>query len=368
MFEDNKKCPLCGKKTIDEEAFCRDCQDIANNAYPDDLLTHRKEDDTLTTEIEEYTIQIEEPILIEEAPIVKQKNGKGLTVFFIVALVVLVITGGVSSYIFVQNKHSEETEIAYWNQCIEENSPSAYSKYLVQYPDGKFTEEAHSKIFELKESERKEWEIIRKSGNTDRLFAFLTDHTETPFRREINTVIDSLSWLAAAKDNTVASYQAYIENVKLGRYEGNYIDSAQQKYDYLSQLKTIEGDELNAIKEVITNTFKALSSTQSKDFTKTTAPILVRFYTINNQQNSTVTDSIKKVLRENKIKNITYTPDLSALEVIKDNKDIYFTFLSVKAETTFNDRKKKKEISKKTIKIELNKDKLIQSIYKHENI
>ena len=39
----NNECPLCGKDTQDDEMFCQDCQEIAQNSYPAGLLSADEE-------------------------------------------------------------------------------------------------------------------------------------------------------------------------------------------------------------------------------------------------------------------------------------------------------------------------------------
>ena len=71
------------------------------------------------------------------------------------------IVGVIGGYLRQQNLNTLATETAYWNKCIEENTPLGYSKYLVKYPEGKYSEEAYQKIVELRDNERKTWEIGR---------------------------------------------------------------------------------------------------------------------------------------------------------------------------------------------------------------
>ncbi len=277
----------------------------------------------------------------------------------------LIAVGIYSSLSFVEKKNREGTESNYWNQCIEENTPLAYSKYLVQYPpDGKYSDEAQSRIRELREGERKEWETLRNTNNVDALFTFLRDHPETPYAREITLVIDSLSWITTSNENTAASYLAYLENVKLGRYSGEYEIKAKERYDYLSQLKPVEGEDLKEVKAVLDNFFKSLSSLNDKSFAKTIPDTIDKFYSSNGKTPKAVIDSLKTDLKNRKIKSVAYTYTSDSLDVIQDNKGIYFISVPVVEEFTYRDRKKKKDAIKYKVKIELTDKKLIRSISK----
>lgn len=374
--DDVYRCPLCGKIMNEDEAFCSDCREIANNSYPNEFLAisenvyKEQESDVLDNFDREKMLTEEDSDSTSDSEngetdlsnIPTSKQNKKLIIFVLIGAVLLVLIGGIGSYVLLQNKNAEETQELYWDQCISENTPLSYSKYLVQYPEGKYSELAQAKIMELRENERKEWNKLRKTSNIETLFAFLRDHPDTPYSRDIRRVIDSLSWISAYEANTKDAYLAYIENSKLGRYSGDYVDVAQQKYDYLNELKTIDGENLDSISKIVTDFFNALSSVNGKNIQRLTVPLLSEFYGSQHQENKSIADSIDSALKKNKIRKIAYLPDTKTIEAIQDNKGIYFITLPVIVETTFTDKKKKKEDMKHTVSIELNKEKLIRSV------
>lgn len=363
---DSKKCPLCGGNTTGEEAFCRDCQEIARNSYSEGFLIQEDAEDIPQQEdIISFPGEVEdEPISSDEqSPIVSKDNKKGKT-FFIVGFILVLLVGGAGGYYYLKAKNAKEAEARYWNQCIEENTPQGYSKYLLQYPDGRFGEEARSNIVELREEEQKEWEKLRRTNDVDALFSFLTDHPETPYVREIRHTIDSLSWLKTVSDNTADSYLAYLENVKIGRFAGEYQAKAQERYDYLSQLRPVEGEELTQVKKGIVDFFKSLSSRDEKGLAKKMVSTLAKFYDAQNQSSKNIIESAKSEFKKNKIRSISYIPVTDSIEAIVDNKGIYFITLPVKEESTFVDRKKKKETSEYILNLEMDNNKRLQTVYK----
>lgn len=367
--DNDNKCPLCGKPAAEGETFCKDCQEIAQNAYPEELLTRQEIEEILEDEGEELVeAAAEEPEPVDEADRPRQESfsqaNKKWLVFLGIGIGLLIAVGAFSSYNFIQRKSAEETEVAYWHKSIEENTPLSYSKYLVQYPDGKYVPEAEAKIRQLREDERKEWEGLRNSNNVDALFRFMTDHPETPYTREIRHAIDSLSWITTTTVNTAATYLAYLENVKLGRYTGEYEIQAQQKYDYLSQLKTVEGEVLTAVKTVLTSFFKSLSDADSKDLAKVAGDSIHRFYSSHDKTPHAIIDSLKAHRKSAKIKTVVYSYTPDSIEVIRDNKGIYFITAPVSEEITFTDRKKKKESTTYNVNMEMNDKKQIKILYK----
>jgi hypothetical protein len=367
---DTRKCPLCGKNTIGEEVFCRDCQEIAQDSYSEEFLIREYSED-----IQEQEGIVPSPEVLEEGLEIFNdqatsvhigKGNKKRKAYFIVAFALILLIAGAGFYIYLQDKNAKEAEASYWNQCIEENTPQGYSKYLLQYPDGNFREEAKTKIIKLRDKEQKEWEILRKTNDVDALFSFLTDHSETPYVREIRHSIDSLSWLKTISDNTADSYLAYLENVKIGRFAGEYQTKAQERYDYLSQLRSVEGEELAQIKKGIADFFKSLSDINEKDLAKRMLPTLAEFYDKQNQSSKNIIESIRSELKKNKIRRISYTPVTDSINAIVDNRGIYFITLPIKEEKTYTDRKKKKEISEYVLNLETDNNKCLQTVYKKQ--
>lgn len=384
-------CPLCGKSTHEHEDFCRDCQEIAQKSTLSDVvedqdLTVKENYERVPNQLQQNRVTENNQVLPEsgseiednsssadieiqdkqnEQPIGKTKqprSSKKLLIFYGVGLVIFTLIGVLSTYQIVKDRQSEETELAYWNQCIEENTPFAYSKYLFRYPEGQFTDQAQAKIMELREKERKEWEELRKSTDLNAYFSFLADHPDTPYAGEIKMLMDSISWQATVKENTAEAYLAYLDNVKLGHFEGEFQAQAQERYDYLSQLKTLEGEQLAEIKKDLKEFFRLLQDKQYKKLEPLMAPILIKYYDAENKTKEAVIETIQNDLKENKIKTVGYTLNTDSLDVVQDNKGIYFVTLPVKKEVTYTDRKKKKEQHRSTFILELNDKKQLQAL------
>lgn len=384
-------CPLCGKPTHESEDFCRDCQEIAQKSTLSEIVEDydspvQEADGGVSNELERNRVTDNNEELAEGGsemedtsspadtetqdkesaePSEKPKqprSSKKLLIFYGVGLVIFTLIGVLSTYQIVKDRQSEETELAYWNQCIEENTPFAYSKYLFRYPEGQFTDQAQAKIMELREKERKEWEELKKSTDLNAYFAFLADHPDTPYAGEIKMLMDSISWQTTVKENTAEAYLAYLDNVKLGHFEGDFQTQAQEKYDYLSQLKTLEGEQLAEIKKDLKEFFRLLQDKQYKKLEPLMAPILIKYYDAENKTKEAVIETIQNDLKENKIKTVGYTLNTDSLDVVQDNKGIYFVTLPVKKEVTYTDRKKKKELRHSTLSLELNDKKQLQAL------
>lgn len=360
--KNENKCPLCGKDTHEGEMFCHDCQETVRHEYPEEFFQTEENDPISETENTEEIIEDDSPITEEP----KKKKSNKFIAFFLVALVVCVIAGSIGSNITKKEKQSKEVEAAFWDKCIEENTTLSYSKYLVHYPEGIFKQEAQNKILELKRTEDSTWISISETNNTDKLYLYLTDYPSTPHKNTIRQRIDSLSWIILSKENTADSYQAYLENIKLDNYDGKYKEEAQKRYDYLSSLTIVEGEELEIIKKEIKQVFKLLSEQKYTELQKSMPDTLTDFYGKKGKKVSQITDSLKTDKKRKQLKSIIYTPDTKSITVIRDMDSIYYTGFPLGKEFTFTSRRKKKESTKSTIYIEMNNKKQIQAVYKEK--
>lgn len=369
MSDNNTKCPLCGKNKNDGEDFCHECREIAN-AYPEDFFS--SEEKVSESHLQEKRIEetdlVKDPVSDYNLPPHKDSryNNKKLYIFVAITIGVLLVVGAIAAYLRKNQLEAKENEIAYWNQSIEENTPSAYSKYLIVYPEGQFSEEAHKKIREIREQERNSWKKIRHSNDVDKLFAFLADYPQTPYQKDARQLIDSLVWQQALADNTAESFKAYMENAKLEHYEGDYYEIALEKYEYLASLKPVEENEFNEVRDAVINFYTMLSSLDAKKLQAYSSPSFEKLYNAINQTPEYLVDSIKQYCKKEKIRSISYTPLNGLMEVIKDGKGIYYVTVPVKSELTYSSRNKKKGSSEHMTLLELDDKKMIRSLYLKE--
>lgn len=356
---EKKICPLCGKEINNGERFCNDCKQAAHDRENEPTLSDKKIE-FIEDENGKITGQ-ENPTL---TPPSKTKISKKTIIFFIIILILFTGAGITAALVSKSNKLSKENETAYWEHCIEENTPLAYSKYLVTFPEGTYKNDAENRILAIRQSESKLWDRIKKSNNPDSLSYFLNEYPESPYRREAIKIIDSLAWIKTVEDNTADAYKAYIENVKLDNYTGLYIEEAKAKYDYLSTIIVLEGEELAPLKKYLNEMAKDLSSGKSKELIKTLqVDTLSNFFGQNQKDIQAIIDSLQNDNKKQKIKSVNYEINTKNLYVTQDRDSIRFAILPYQKEITYIDRKKGKKIINDTVHIELNKNKL-QAIYK----
>lgn len=373
----SNKCPLCGKETVEGEGFCRDCQDNAKARFSEDLLMQNLEESDDIEKFAKKTDFKEEVLLngdvensfdeedINEEDLKKQTPKKPLKkvfILFFVGLIILVVVGGVGSYFHLKSKQSVEVEEAYWEKCVEENTPFGYSKYLLQYPEGVFSKEAEIRIYDLRKSEEEAWNKLRKSSEVSDYTSFLINHPNTPYKDATLRILDSLYWLKAKEFDTADGYKAYLDNASLGNLTGDFRDEAQERYDYLSQLKVLEGKDLLALKKQLSSSFQLLSRKDYKALKKQCDSVFISYNGTKNVLPENVFAEYDKNLKTEKIKTVVYSLNLDSLEAVEDYEKIKF-LKNINITQTKNYQNRKKKAEQKTIqaKIQINKDGLFSA-------
>lgn len=373
-MSDIKQCPFCGKPIREDENICEECKDHMDHQYTSDFWDDDQEADSLKEVVESKDVESVSQAHIEdevgegedivavpspEEPKRRSKISKGM-LFLIVGSVILVAIGVFGALDIAQSRKSEETQEAYWMKCVEENTPLSYSKYLVRYPEGNFATEAEKRIREAREAEIQAWEKLRKSSDINAFYAYLSENPKTPHIDQIHQIMDSLSWNTTLKDNTADAYKAYMENANLGNITGSHKDEAKEKYDYLSQIVVLSGASLESLKIDLADFFKKLSENKPKDLLKEFPP--KAFYFAANMTSTEIVSSISKKYMDEKIKKITYTLKPESILAKQDNKGVTFVELAVEKDIAYNIKKKKNDKLTQNLLLEINSDKLVQSI------
>ena len=359
MTTDNK-CPLCGKSLQENEKLCDDCQNHIDNQYETDFF---EETNKQNLNKEERDIRIETEIISinQQVAIVNPDNKKktSKTLLFIFICCGLIIAFSLFVVIRANDQNgSVELEQQFWDSCLIVNTPFAYAKYLVSFQKGIHSDDAHRRIRNLRYEEYTTWERLRNSNEINDFYNYLSENPNTPYARSARLKMDSLSWNTTVKSNTPEAYLAYLDNVKLGNITGVYQSIAQDKYDYMSQIKLIEGKSLDSIKTLVNVFFTALSDLNQNDLQNDIAPSI----NIDSQfiKNSDIATFLENSFNEKKIKKLNFQIDKNSIKAIRDNKGI--TYIDLLVEKKLINTVNKKSSLRDTVKLELNKNNKIQAI------
>lgn len=374
---EDKACPLCGKPVNDSNDFCEDCRQMAKDEFPNYLLSEKESDEISTQDVSLYADEIGEnkdlepdttdpnyALLMQKklsSEKARKSRKKSLIIFFI-GLILLVVIGAAGSYIFKQEKEAKTFEVAFWNECAKENTPLSYSKYLVRFPNGQFNAQAEERILNLRKEEQDAWNSLQEITSINAYMAFNEKYPKSPYTSLVVYKIDSLAWLQAKKANTTDAYKLYLQKVDSGIYIGKFAPNATKEYEYINQLKEVQGKALNDIKREMKDLAKFLSSGKYESASRLMEPILINYIGIKNKETKTIFDDIKKYNKENKIKSIIYTFETDSIKVFQDNNNIFLFDMPISKQTTFTDKNKKSEKNEYILRIELNSKKQVQSV------
>lgn len=354
-----KQCPLCGKPIGVEDAFCDECQNHVDHQYETEFLDDNNREGNSLTDNEQIAAPVSiEPLTenstgiqpVDIAP-KKKKLSKNI-ILFLLGCVLIVVIGTISVLRNVESRKSNEIELQYWTRCEEENTPLAYSKYLVSYPNGKYAPEAEKHIREFRNAENEAWLKLKKSTDINDFYVFLRDNPKTPYIEEARDIMDSLMWSSTLKDNSADAYKAYLNNIELGNISGHYKDVASERYNYLSQVKLLEGSELESLKIELDNIFKYWSENDQKELLQVFAPNCNYYGKI--MSSTEIVALINKTRNDMDIKSVVLTPKPESISGKKDNAGIYFVQLTFDKKIKYNNKKKKELESTENVDLELN--------------
>lgn len=359
-MNENNTCPLCGKEKEEDSSFCNSCRERVENEFP--TFFDNEENNEIASE--DIVLAIDDGNQEEHInPIISTKKSYSRKKILLTILVCSLLSciGGVIFYHNQQQEIKKKNEYDLWNKSIDINTPISYSNYLQKYPKGKFKDDAESRIRSLRDNETKAWNKIIKSSNILVFSSFIEDHPNSPYKSFARTKIDSLAWIAAKKDNSKDAYKAYIDNVDLDVYDGKYLIMAEESYNYLIQLKTVEGENLEKIYNSLNEVATLLSTSQ---YTKAKKLFAGNKFQLNGNSISweDFLMSIRENLRKDKVKKSIYTIEKKSLTAIEDNKGIYFIKLLVNRKTTYINRKKKPIADSIKLDIELGTNMKLKAI------
>lgn len=370
-MSDINECLFCGKPIVKDDKICEDCKNHVEHQYEIDLLVEENEvqkqaGDILSVETE-LELPLEDLQALEDVlekpttPVNKHRSkmSRGM-VFLIIGSVILIAIGVYGALDIAETRKSLEAQDNYWNNCVQENTALSYSKYLIRYPEGVFASEAENRIRELRNTEVRAWEELQKSTDINDFYAYLSENPQTPHLGRIHMIMDSLSWSATLKDNTADAYKAYLENVQLGNFTGYYVDEAESRYEYLSEITVVSGGELESLKIDLLDFFQKMTENKPKNLLKEFSPTV--YYYTSEMTSTALVASIAKKYDEEKIKKITYTLQPESIFAKRDNKGVVFVDLTIEKVVDYSTKKKKDETITQKLSIEFNDQKLVQSI------
>lgn len=383
---EDKKCPLCGNEIHDENAFCQDCRQIAQDELPEGFYERGVDGEELDVNDNASDDTDTSKIGINGQDSFSEYNAPRKKTSVIRNVILLILAGGIflaagwyAAQIVIENKASNQTEAIFWDTCEEENTLLAYSKYLVKYPEGQFAPQAEKKIEEFHAIEQDEWSQIQKMDDMADLIGYSRANLGTSYQEEINRKIDSLAWIKAKEEASKTAYQFYLNNVELGFFLGKHKEEAQNLLrtgdaavvpepqvvkEEVKLPEVVTGKELDEVSKQIYNLADNISRFRFDRAKKQMVPTLNNYFGMRKKTASTIFTEFKNDMYKKGIKTQGYYILPKSLTVKVDEKGVYIVEVKVQKKITYTSSKKKPVDEYLSLKIELTKNKLVQSIVK----
>ena len=224
-----KRCPVCNSYLLMSAKECPKCHTHFAVQPTEEVPTKTHEPEPLpTTDYEESEAKAsEEPAKInatehssskqtssQDADKVKKKGGGVPWYVVIIAIVLSAAVGFVFWSKYTSDVELEEKEFALLEKC---NDIQNFQDFITRYPKSAHIGEVRARLQAL-EKEEKEWREVARSMDVNALREFLNAYPTSLRRQAALHRIDSLDWVQAVNDNTVASYTKYIEQHDTGEY------------------------------------------------------------------------------------------------------------------------------------------------------
>ena len=216
---------------------------------------------------------------------------------------VLVIVLGVMfiGYYFYRQTQQQNERYAYDN-CMHSNQPEVLQTYLDVYAAAPLDhrDSVTARLQVLKRIDQ-DWQNANAYPTKLAYQKYLQKHPGSSHTKEAEAKIDSLDWIAAATQNTPASYKAYMDEHANGR---RYND-ALMNYNRLTDRLVSESDE-QMVMQLFTTFFTSIGSGDEDALKGTLATVLNSFMQKRHASKWDVVDYVRKMHEDKDIKAISF--------------------------------------------------------------
>jgi hypothetical protein len=235
----------------------------------------------------------------------------------------LVLVLVASLYIYNEHVKDGNLERARWEVAQRKNTVDSYLTYMDEFPQGKYSDEAYTKMMSLKSYETEAWQNLITSENTTEFADFLDRYPESPYERMVKIRFDSLMWESSLKENSTQGYSEYLNMSTAGKITGDYIGEAKKRFDMLDQSTPVDEVDLGKIKEIVNSFFIGLSNMSHAELSESLAPVIVRFDKSANLQKEEMIGQLLLLASKADAKSLRFDPEITKLKYEKMGNDSY---------------------------------------------
>ena len=128
---------------------------------------------------------------------------------------------------YFKKQAEQEKEDALWEEVIKQDTIYAYSKYLADYPNGKYVPSANKRISEIKEKrkilveataiDKKAWKEADSIGTIECYTKYLQEFPLGAYVLKAKDKIEEIRWKVAENTDTIDAYNDYLKYYRCGR-------------------------------------------------------------------------------------------------------------------------------------------------------
>ena len=296
------KCSVCGEVYLYDQEMCPNCHHTNFAPIPVEPVNSYVREEPNPRPIEDGDEESELPFEEEEEaapassedrpkqpkrkkePSKKKKNYSALIVAFVLALIVLAVSG------YFYNKTKTEQEANSYEYAMSSKEPMVLQSYLDQNPDApKDHRDSILARIKLLQEIDKDWMDVVASGSKTVLLDYLEKNPKSSHRDLAFKMIDSIDWEVATKENTVDAYNAYMQEHPQGQHYDAAVDASKNL-----QSNTMQPGEKEMVNNIVRRFFQSINDKDDKKIQSTVGNSLTNFLGKPNQTKGDVSAFIQR--------------------------------------------------------------------------
>lgn len=129
---------------------------------------------------------------------------------------------------YFKEQAEQEKEDAYWKDICQIDTIYSYSKYLSEFPDGKYIQKANTRISEIEEQRKKiadaaeadkrAWTIANSIATIESYTKYLQDFPLGSYSSDAKSKVEDIKWRLVESADTIDSYNDYLKYYKYGKF------------------------------------------------------------------------------------------------------------------------------------------------------
>lgn len=208
------------------------------------------------------------------------------TLLIILCIAALCIAGGTAGWMYYQQTHRAEQELADYEVLEGNYNTTDYEYFLENYPESELAPEVEQRLEQLRQMQAA-WAALEGSGSKNDYVNFKNRYHDTRYDQLCDMKLDSLDWAEAQAIGTESAIQAYLTVHPEGRYAAEAAIAAGTVRN--NQADEVEEEHIVA---TLTGFFTAFGENDDEAYCTYIAPVMTQFLS---EKNATKADVVRTI-------------------------------------------------------------------------